>query len=302
MFINPLHRLASVLPQRKITRPIVKVMLRCCILAITANLSIAAAQDSPERKQAASPQMDPAQASSPQSAPEPSSQDSQPVSNLVEHSSGKASIYVYRKGRIYGMAVSPLIIVNGSHPVGLHNDSYAVFEVPSGPMDITATDSRHSQKNYGDLPLITPPTGFWTSLPGCKGLDWRRLVSEPPTDIELCYQELVKLRQQCDVKITVDWGSAVRITTIHTPECNYKLIGSYGVFDYLNLAVLSPQRLRQMQFQLVVEAGKSYYLSFDYSGASGGMVSNPVQGSGTLKLVDPATGAKEIHGLHPVKD
>jgi len=202
---------------------------------------------------------------------------------------GKAMVYVYRKGTsMLGLAGSPFIFVNDYLLPPMDNSEYVAIEVPEGEVSLTATTAFVRGQQHFATPS---PTGYWTSLPGCAGLDWRRLAAVPLKDREVCRANLVQLFAECGVKVSQT--GIIRTTTI--PGCNYKLLdqpnapvhSTSGIaFAFSILYALDSSQPRT--FQIKAEAGRTYYAKWHVR-------------IGDLKLMDEATGAKEMEGFHPSK-
>lgn len=231
-----------------------------------------------------------------------------PDSAQAAPSDRKALIYVLRKGSMVGALLHPIIFVNDYLLAEIHNSNYAELNVAAGVIVLTETSS-----NSGDTGLfgnqvgpnarvpgnpqsgrgrvsklgflqMPSPTGEWASLPGCLGLDWRRLAAAPSADRELCYKALVELNQECGSSVTKSGqGGRIVTTTWSLPACNSKLGGSGDAVYLLDLALNPGNRLHEA-LRIEVEAGKTYYVEWS---------------AGKMKMIDPAKGAKEIRGLHP---
>jgi hypothetical protein len=202
-----------------------------------------------------------------------------------------------------GVIGHPLIFIDEYLLAEIGNGSYAKFEVPQGTVVVAATAAYTS---HIELPSPTGP-GFWRAIPGCVGLDWRRLAAAEPSDIALCSSGLDSLVRQCGIYTTIRGCSGpgcVQWITEHIPACNYKLDGCPAdIFNLLKLA--APVRLAltgsesrggvafttlNAVLRVDVEAGKTYYLKWSVSGSGGKMM-----------LADGPVGAKEIKKLNLAK-
>jgi len=207
----------------------------------------------------------------------------------------KSLVYVYREGSMVGAVGRPLIFVNGYFLAEMHNSNYAPIEVPRGAVVISSTYARTNAVNFPET------KGPWASLPGCAGLDWRRLAMAPPADIGLCRSGLIDLLGKCGAYTEVlgcQLRGCVWWVTTRFPACNPTLNGFSADALYL-LDLAGPLRLAldggpQRRSQLLiaplrvqVEAGKTYYVRWSIS-TSGG----------SLRVVDSTAGAKEIRKLN----
>jgi Ankyrin repeats (many copies)/Ankyrin repeat len=200
----------------------------------------------------------------------------------AQPSAGMGRIYFYRRGRFLGMITHFSVYVGDKFLAEIHNDTYASMEVPAGPVVITAgspiTGKRH-----------LPSQGEWASLPGCAGLEWRRLPLEPAGDVNQCAANLRELNSQCEGSSSTTTGGALRTLTIHVPACNYKLHGSYHANELLAMVPLT------VRLPLEVEAGKIYYVRWSLA-----LTNHPL--AYKLELMDEATGAKEMKGASLAKE
>jgi hypothetical protein len=213
-------------------------------------------------------------------------------------SAGKALIYIYRQGGMLGALGQPVIFINDYLLAQFRTSNYTSVEVPQGSAAITATFA--FQGHLG----LPEPIGAWAQLPGCVGLDWRRLAAAPPADISLCQGGLAELFARCSPKVTYS-GCAlpgcVLIKTTHVPACFSSLNGSadapflLGMAPQLQNALASglpqkPSGNLHLQLRIEAEAGNTYYVKWSVSTSGGKM-----------NLVDAAIGEKEIRGLHLAK-
>lgn len=211
-------------------------------------------------------------------------------------------LYVYRRAQSRGFGHpeedrQSLIYVNGYLVNPLHNSEYVAMEVPEGTVAVAATPAEWSYFKF-------PSTGDWASLPGCAVLDWRRLATASPRDIELCKAGLNELNTKCGIYETTLGAGPARVVITHVPDCNYKLAGSglsslqsirpRGPYSgqyapgLLNYALTPPS----VRLQIEAEAGKTYCVKWFIGGSFG-------SGNTWMTMVDPKTGDKEMRGLKP---
>ncbi len=189
----------------------------------------------------------------------------------------------------------PVLFVNDYLLAQLQTSNYTYMEVPKGSVVVTATFAFQ-----GHLAFPTP-TGDWAKLPGCAGLDWRRLAAASPTDVSGCRDGLAELFSRCSPKVTFS-GCAlpgcVLIKTTHVPACFSSLAGSADAPFLLSMAPQLRNALTNglphkstgnlhLQLAIEAEAGKTYYIKWSVS-TSGGKMS----------LVDVTAGEKGIRGCH----
>lgn len=213
-------------------------------------------------------------------------------------SAGNALIYIYRQGGMLGVVGHPVFFVNDYLLAQIHAGNYTSMQVPPGSAMITATFAFQGQL------ALPSPVGSWASLPGCAGLNWRRLAAAPPADIAQCRDGLIGLYNACSPKTTYS-GCAlpgcVLIRTTHVPACFSDLNGSGDAPFLLGMALQLRDALADglpsrpagnlhLQIKIEAESGKTYYVKSSVSGSGGKM-----------ELVDAATGEKQIRGLKLAK-
>jgi hypothetical protein len=184
---------------------------------------------------------------------------------------GTATIYFYRHGRFVGAITHFSAYVGDKFLAEIHNDDYASLEVPAGPVTVTSGTPITGQYHL-------PTKGEWASMPGCAGLNWRRLAAAPALNIMKCRQNLANLKRDCESGGSPAWK-----------ECNYKLNGSFYATELLQSAMWA------RHVRVDAEPGKSYYVRWTLS-----LTEKPVPNK--LELVDEATGAKEIKHDHEAKE
>jgi hypothetical protein len=213
-------------------------------------------------------------------------------------SPGNALLYIYRQGGMVGALGHPVLFVNDYLLAQLYTSNYAAMQVPQGSAAITATFAFQGK-------LVLPsPIGSWATLPGCVGLDWRRLAAAPPADITLCRDGLSALYTKCSPIVTFS-GCAlpgcVLTKTVHVPACFSDLSGSNDAPFLLDIAQQLPGALAnglprpptvnlRTQLRIEVESGKTYYVRWSVTTSGGKMI-----------LVDGPAAEKEIRKLNLAK-
>ncbi|HEV2380256.1 MAG TPA: hypothetical protein VG206_10730 [Terriglobia bacterium] len=226
---------------------------------------------------------------------------------------GKASVYVYRTGRMLGAAGRPIVFVNRDFLVILNRSSYASVDVLPGTVRISATGSLLGLNRNGlsGTPVHFPPA-ISTSVSGCSGLDWLHLGTQRDAKVTACEDEL----NDADRTLRRLLAEGEISPTPH--ERTHFLELCAGVRHYLSTRRGSPIELfsrdgllacrgevdfaidtltqtgvmnvmSRLEFQ--AEAGESYYFKWSIPAGFG---KGP-----QLKPVKETTGAKDIKKLHP---
>jgi hypothetical protein len=202
-----------------------------------------------------------------------------------------------------GVVGHPVIFINDYLLAQMHAANYTSVQIPQGPVVITATFAYDGQLSIPS-PAVPATAGSWAALPGCVGLDWRRLAAASPSDITLCQKGLAGLYSECAPTVSYS-GCAlpgcVLIKTTRVPACYSSLNGSADAPFLLSIAAQERDALANglphphsgnlhLQLRIEAEAGKTYYVKWSVSTSGGKM-----------ELVDTANGEKEIRGLKLAK-
>jgi hypothetical protein len=225
-----------------------------------------------------------------------------------------------------GAIGKPLIFVNDSFSVELHNSNYRQIDMPQGGADITATVP---------LAIGTPTFTKYVIDPAdarCGELNWRHLTTEPQQHLDSCNAVLTQVRpalkeiksdedalreiQHPDPRLSVcgnhdNIRDSIQWGPVHAAQASYEpVMANEGkVLDMLRLwlfncevtetissdyvlqATRFPQYFHHDVLHLSLEAGKSYYIRWSVTSSGG-----------ALRLVDEATGQKDIRKLEPASE